>query len=97
MSKQRHIGTPQSSQMIWMEQRIKELEEHIHILQTKLNRINNAAACGTTDAWMYLSDDDKRKWFAQTLHNDTVKSRLIRDIFHQLHDYFEEKEDDVRY
>ena len=61
--------------------------EELEALRAELRRINNVASCGTTDSWMSLSDDDKRKWFAQSIHTDAEKAKIIKEQDYQLTRY----------
>ena len=70
--------------------RVELMEEaacEIEALRKELRRINNVASCGTADSWMSLSDDDKRKWFAQSIHIDGEKAKIIKEQDYQLTHY----------
>lgn len=56
---------------------VRDME--IERLRTELKRIENLANCGSVDSWMSLSDEQKRKWFAVTLHVDSEKAKIIRE------------------
>lgn len=53
-------------------------------LRKELNRIKLVGSCGTVDSWLSLSDEQKREWFATTLHRDSEQTKTIRELEHQL-------------
>lgn len=57
----------------------KTLAEEITRLRAELKRIETLANCGSVDSWMSLSDQQKREWFAVTLHVDSEKAKIIRE------------------
>jgi len=58
----------------------KYLTDRLSEAEAELDSINAVANCGSVDSWIALSDDDKRKWFVQTLHRDSEKTRAIRKL-----------------
>lgn len=57
----------------------KLLQAEADLLRAEVRRINNLANCGSVDNWMTLSDEQKREWFAVTLHVDSEKAKIIRE------------------
>lgn len=55
-------------------------EEEAERLRNELKRIENIANCGSVDSWMTLSDEQKREWFAVTLHVDSEQAKIIREF-----------------
>jgi hypothetical protein len=47
--------------------------------EVALEKINRIAHLGTVDSFMALSDEEKRQWFVTTLHNDSEKTKLLRE------------------
>lgn len=66
-------------QIDW-EEKAERAEEEAERLRNELKRIENIANCGSVDSWMSLSDDQKREWFAVTLHVDSEKAKIIREF-----------------
>lgn len=59
-------------------------KDEIDRLRKELNRIKRVGSCGTVDSWLSLSDEQKREWFATTLHRDSEQTKTIRELEHQL-------------
>lgn len=83
LSREMTEGDPVTASMLVMA--AKELESCSSAsgqstAEQELDRINRVAATASVDSWMSLSDEDKRKWFAQTLRIDKHKTERIRTL-----------------
>lgn len=73
----RHQHSMDSTRFGEMQEAGTKLEAEVERLRQELDRINRVAATGTAENWLALSDEDKLKWFAQTISLDSGKSRML--------------------
>lgn len=59
---------------------LRRLDAENDQLRAELARIHSVGSCGTVDSWLSLSDDQKREWFATTLHRDSEQCKTIRAL-----------------
>ena len=69
----RSQATPCSSQLIWCEQRIAELEQQVA-------RLSGLADCGTVENFLSCSDEVKREYFAGFIRESSRRKELEQQL-----------------